>query len=88
MRWKSWSKIGQSGNLRKKLFWYSGQRFSGAKPGKPKMHLRKSKKTVQDPQLSEDVILSIPSLSFPPKSETKKTDYTAHLTRLEESKGL
>lgn len=49
---------------------------------------RKSKKTVQDPQQSEDVILSIPSLSSPPKSEMKKTDYTAHLTRLEESKGL
>lgn len=45
LRWKNWSKIGQSGNLRKKLFGYSGQRFSGAKPGKPKMHLRKSKKT-------------------------------------------
>ena len=53
MRWKRWSKIGQSGNLRKKLFWYSGQRFSGAKPGKPKMHLRKSKKTVVAARVSK-----------------------------------
>ena len=48
---------------------------------------RKSKKTIQDPQSSEDVILSTPSLPSPPKSEMKKTDYTAHLTRLEESSG-
>lgn len=48
---------------------------------------RKSKKTIQDPQSSKDVILSTPSLSSPPKSEIKKTDYTAHLTRLEESSG-
>ena len=46
MKQKNWSKVGQSGNLRKKLFRYRGQSFNGAKPGKPKMHLRKRKKTV------------------------------------------
>ena len=53
LRWKNWSKIGQSGNLRKKLFGYRGQKFNGAKPGKPKSHLRKNKKTVVAARVSK-----------------------------------